>query len=75
MSDPGSYMSPEAVLVMAVVVVVLLVGWLAAVFRAARQPVTEPARPGLESAKHAAEPGPDPHGQTAPGERSAGKLA
>lgn len=71
MSDPGSSMSPAAVFLMAVVVLVLLGGWLLAVFRAARQPVSKPARPGNEGAGQAAGPGAGPHSQTAPAARSA----
>ncbi len=45
MSDPGSSMSLTAVLVLTVVVIVLLFGWLAVVFRAARQTEVRPPRP------------------------------
>src|SRR6266568_3085671 len=38
MTDPGFSMSPVAILVLTVVVLVLMAGWLAAVFLAARQP-------------------------------------
>ena len=44
MTDPGSSMSLAATLVLTVIVLVLLVGWLAAVFLAPRQPGS--ARPG-----------------------------
>jgi hypothetical protein len=59
MSDPGSSMSLTAVLALAVVVIVLLVGWLAVVFRADRQPAGRPARPGAEDAGRPAAPGPE----------------
>lgn len=54
MSDPHSSMSLTAVLVLTVVVIVLLVGWLAVVFRADSQPARRPARRGAEDAGHAA---------------------
>ena len=66
MSDPGSSMSLTAVLALAVVVIVLLVGWLAVVFRADRQPTGRPARPGEEDAEHVAGPRVEPHKQAKP---------
>jgi hypothetical protein len=42
MPDQSSHMSTAATLVMAVVVLVLLGGWLGAVFLAARQPADDP---------------------------------
>ena len=45
MSEPGS-MSLTATLVMAAVVIVLIVVWLAAVFRASRQPAGAGRRRG-----------------------------
>ena len=55
-------MSLTAVLVLAVVVIVLLVGWLAVVFLAARSPAPEPS-PGAEDASDAADPEAGPHSQ------------
>src|ERR1019366_4226378 len=54
MTDPGSSMSLAGVLVLTVVVLVLLVGWLAAVFLAARQPGG--ARPGNEDPARGRQP-------------------
>ena len=48
MLDPHTSMSLAAVLVLTVVVLVLVVGWLAAVFLAGRQPRGGSARPGRE---------------------------
>ena len=56
MSDPHSSMSLTAVLVLTVVVIVLLVGWLAVVFRADSQPARRPARRDAEDVGHAADP-------------------
>ena len=58
--DPGSPMSPAAVLVMALVALVLARAWLIAVFRAARQPASGPAYPGRQGA------GPAPGRQAGP---------
>lgn len=55
--DPHSYMSPVAILVMALVVIILLGAWLAAVFLLARPPRSERARPDEEAVEHAREPG------------------
>ena len=46
MTDPGSSMSLTAIIVMAVVVLVLLAGWLGVVFFAAREPRGGSAPPG-----------------------------
>jgi hypothetical protein len=46
MTDPHTSMSLAAILVLTVVVLVLLVGWLAVVFLAAREPGGGSARPG-----------------------------
>ena len=82
MPDPGSSMSPVAVLVMALVVLVLLGWWLIAVFRAARQPASGPAHPGRQgtgpaAGRHAGPRGADAasarHADTPPGQ--AGKAA
>jgi hypothetical protein len=48
MTDPHTSMSLAAILVLTVVVMVLLVGWLAVVFLAAREPGAGGARPGGE---------------------------
>ena len=56
MTDPGSSMSLTAIIVMAVVVLVLLAGWLGAVFFAAREPRGVPARPGGEEPGRASQP-------------------
>jgi hypothetical protein len=48
MLDPHTSMSLAAVLVLTVVVMVLVVGWLAAVFLAGRQPRAGSPRPGRE---------------------------
>jgi hypothetical protein len=66
MSDPGSSMSLTAVLVLAVVAIILLVGWLAVVFRAASQPAGRTARPGDEDAGHVAQQGAGLRGQAKP---------
>ena len=58
--DPGSPMSPAAVLVMALVALVLAGACLIAVFRAARQPASGPAYPGRQGA------GPAPGRQAGP---------
>jgi hypothetical protein len=54
--NPNSDMSPAALTVMAVVVVVLIGGWLGAVFFAARQPRTRAGRQRKDDAAGAAEP-------------------
>jgi hypothetical protein len=56
MTDPGSSMSPVAILVLTVVVLSLLVGWLAVVFRAARQPGGGSPRPGSGDPARARQP-------------------
>jgi hypothetical protein len=56
MTDPGSSMSLTAVIVMAVVVLVLLAGWLGAVFFAAREPKGGSARPGAGDPGRASQP-------------------
>jgi hypothetical protein len=56
MTDPHTSMSLAAILVLTVVVMVLLVGWLAVVFLAAREPGAGGARPGGEDPARAAEP-------------------
>ena len=48
MLDPHTSMSLAAVLVLTVVVLVLVVGWLAVVFLAGRQPRAGSPRPGRE---------------------------
>jgi hypothetical protein len=48
MTDPHTSMSLAATLVLTVVALVLLVGWLAAVLLAAREPGRGSARPGSE---------------------------
>jgi len=58
--DPGSSMPSEAVLVVALVVLVLLGAWLIAVFRTARRPVSGPAHPGRQGAAPAAGQPDDP---------------
>lgn len=57
---------------MALVVLVTLGGWLAAVFLADRQPVS---LPGRETIGHAAEPGADPHSAVASAADSGGTSA
>jgi hypothetical protein len=59
-------MSLAAILVLTVVVMVLLVGWLAAVFLAARDPGAGGARPGSEDPARVAEPGAVPSGSGVP---------
>ena len=56
MTDPHTSMSLAAILVLTVVVMVLLVGWLAVVFLAAREPGVGSARPGGEDPARVAEP-------------------
>jgi hypothetical protein len=60
MTDPGSSMSLTAVLVLTAVVLMLMGGWLGAVFLAARQPGGR-ARPGIEDPAHARQPEASPH--------------
>ena len=66
MTDPGSSMSPTAVLVLTAVVLVLIAGWLGAVFFAGRQPGA--GRRGAGHPPGAGQP------QAAPGEPSAGSA-
>jgi hypothetical protein len=79
--DPGSSMSLTAVLVMAAVVLVLLGGWLIAVFLAARRPASGHTPPGGHGAARAAGRQIDPrgagiasalHADTAPGQADQG---
>jgi hypothetical protein len=56
MTDPGSSMSLTAIIVMAVVVLVLLAGWLGAVFFAAREPRGGSARTGGDDPGRASQP-------------------
>jgi hypothetical protein len=56
MTDPHTSMSLAAILVLTVVVMVLLVGWLAVVFLAAREPGAGGARPGSEDPARARRP-------------------
>ncbi len=56
MTDPHTSMSLAAILVLTVVVMVTVVGWLIAVFRAGHQPAARRARPGSEDPARAAEP-------------------
>ena len=72
MSDPSSSMSPAAMLVMAIIAVGLVGVWLAAVFRAARQPPSAPPRPGGDSSGHGTRLGADPPGQRVPAAREMG---
>ena len=72
MPDPSSSMSPVAMLVMAVVAVGLVGAWLAAVFRAARQPASTPPRPGGDSTGHGTRLGADPPSQRVPAARDMG---
>jgi hypothetical protein len=65
---PNSNMSPVAILVMALVVLILLGAWLAAVFLLARPPRGENARPGKEVVTHAREPEAVTHGGNVPAE-------
>ena len=57
MTDPHTSMSLAATLVLTVVVLVLIVGWLAVVFLAGREPGAGSARPGSEDPARVAEPG------------------
>lgn len=74
MLDPHTSMSWTAVLVLTVVVMVLVVGWLAVVFRAGHEPARKP-RPGGERAGRDAEPGIGSHSQPAPDAHGAGEPA
>jgi hypothetical protein len=65
-------MSLEAVLIMAAVVIVLIVGWLAVVFRAASQPVNRSAHPGGQGAAGAAGQQADPRSADASPAQHAG---
>jgi hypothetical protein len=56
MNDPGSSMSLTAVLVMTVVVLVLIAGWLGAVFYAGRQTGGGNARPDAADPGHVGQP-------------------
>jgi hypothetical protein len=56
MLDPHTSMSLASVLVLTVVVLVLVAGWLAAVFLAGRQPRGGGARPGREDPAGARRP-------------------
>src|SRR5690349_10553431 len=56
MTDPHTSMSLAAVLVLTAVVMVLVVGWLAAVFLAGHQPAGGRARPGSEDPGRARRP-------------------
>lgn len=75
MSDPGSSMSPTAVLVMATVILILLGGWLAAVFLAARQAPGREARREDGRAGLAAGPGADAHSHVSPAAHGADMTA
>jgi hypothetical protein len=57
MTDPHTSMSLAATLVLTVVVMVLIVGWLAVVFLAGREPGTGSARLGSEGPARVPEPG------------------
>jgi len=67
MTDPHASMSLAATLVLTVVVMVLVVGWLAAVFLAGREPGVGSARPGSEAPARVAEPGAVPSRGGVPG--------
>ena len=56
MTDPGSSVSLTAVLVLTVVVLVLMGGWLGAIFLAARQPGSTAQQAG-DAEEAAATPG------------------
>ena len=56
MTDPRTSMSLPAILVLTVVALVLVVGWLAAVFLAGRQPGGGGAQPGSEGSARARRP-------------------
>jgi len=57
MTDPHTSMSLAATLVLTVVVMVLVVGWLAAVFLAGHQPAGGRARPDSEDPSGAGQSG------------------
>jgi hypothetical protein len=71
MNDPGSSISLTAVLVLTVVVLVLMAGWLGAVFLAARETHGGSARRDEEDPGHAGQPEPGAH----PGDVPAGHPA
>ncbi len=77
--NPNSDLSPVALTVMAVVVVVLAGAWLGLVFFAARQPRTGGAHPGKEDIARAPEPEVVTHFRDMPAEphvhRPAGRSA
>lgn len=75
MSDPHSSMSLTAVLVLAVVVVVLLVGWLAVVFHADSRPARRPTRRDAEDAGHGADSEAGPRSQAESAAHGAGNRA
>jgi hypothetical protein len=66
MTDPHTSMSLAAILVMTVVVLVLVGGWLAAVFLAGRQPGARSAQPGSEGSARARRPETGTHGGDVP---------
>jgi hypothetical protein len=67
-------MSPGATLVMALVVIILLGAWLAAVFRAAGGPASERARLDREGTARATEQEADPRSAHAASAGNAGPL-